>query len=495
MLFNSFEFIFIFLPIVVWVYFFLNKRKLVILSKYWLTLSSLFFYSWWNIYYLPLLLLSIFINYGLGRALTKKYSTTKRKIILSLGILVNVVLLGYYKYADFFIENINTLFRANITFLNLALPLAISFFTFQQIAYLVDTYRNEIENYSFNDYCLFVTFFPQLIAGPIVHHKEVMPQFNNLRKKVINYKNFTIGAFLFSIGLFKKVMLADSFSQWATQGFDVLERLSFIEAWIVSLSYTFQLYFDFSGYMDMACGAALMFNITLPINFNSPYKASNIQEVWSKWHMTLGRFLYKYIYTPLNRFILRRVFKPLGLTKHVMFRTNTSLILLYLISGIWHGAGWTFVIWGLIHGIATVTHRIWKSSNKRMNKLVAWFITFNFINFSMVFFRANSFEDVSKILKGMIGIEGIVFPSLLYKLFPFLRDWDMLIVGELSLSDGLSAMKFLIIGFILILCFKNSTQLKDKFKTNWFYFLFTLILFLISILHLTRESEFIYFNF
>jgi alginate O-acetyltransferase complex protein AlgI len=494
MLFNSFEFIFIFLPVVVWVYFLLNKRKLTTLSKYWLTLSSLFFYSWWNIYYLPLLLFSIIINYRLGKALTNDYSINKRKTILSIGILINVSLLGYYKYADFFIENINILFKSDIPFLNLALPLAISFFTFQQIAYLVDTYRKDIENYSFNDYCLFVTFFPQLIAGPIVHHKEVMPQFTNLRKKIINYKNLAIGSFLFSIGLFKKVMLADSFAQWANQGFDVLEKLTFIEAWIVSLSYTFQLYFDFSGYMDMASGAALLFNITLPINFYSPYKALNIQEVWSKWHMTLGRFLYKYIYTPMNKALLRKVFKPLGLNKQVMVRTNISLMLLYIISGIWHGAGWTFVVWGLIHGIATVTHRLWKSANFKMNKLLAWIITFNFINFSMVFFRASSFEDVYKILKGMIGLEGIVFPSIIYKLLPFSSSMNSP-DKELSLTDGITSVKFLIFGFILILCFKNSSQLKDKYKANWFYFLFTISLLLISILYLTRESEFIYFNF
>lgn len=226
--------------------------------------------------------------------------TISRKTILIFGIVFNLSLLGYFKYTDFFLSNFNGIFGADIPLMHIALPLAISFFTFQQIAYLVDSYRNETKEYDFLNYALFVTFFPQLIAGPIVHHKEMMPQFASTWNKVKNYKNIALGIFIFSIGLFKKVVIADTFAVWATNGFDKAEVLTFFEAWATSLSYTFQLYFDFSGYTDMAIGAALLFNIKLPINFNSPYKATNIQDFWRRWHITLSRFLRDYVYIPLG---------------------------------------------------------------------------------------------------------------------------------------------------------------------------------------------------
>ena len=223
-----------------------------------------------------------------------------KKTLLTFSIVANIALLGYFKYTDFMIDNFNILTDANVPTLDLALPLAISFFTFQQISYLVDSYKQETKEYDFLNYALFVTFFPQLIAGPIVHHKEMMPQFAKTRNKVKNYRNIAMGLFIFSIGLFKKVVIADTFAVWATQGFDVATTLNLFEAWATSLSYTFQLYFDFSGYTDMAIGAALLFNIKLPINFNSPYKALGIQDFWRRWHITLSRFLKDYIYIPLG---------------------------------------------------------------------------------------------------------------------------------------------------------------------------------------------------
>ncbi len=241
-------------------------------------------------------------NYGIGASLTKdkEHKKVSKKKLLTIGVIANVGLLGYFKYSDFFISNVNFLVGSDIPLLNLALPLAISFFTFQQIAYLVDSYKGETKEYDFLNYVVFVTFFPQLIAGPIVHHKEMMHQFENVRNKVINYKNIALGLFIFSIGLFKKVVIADAFSVWATNGFDNAEILTLFEAWATSLSYTFQLYFDFSGYTDMAIGAALLFNIKLPINFNSPYKATDIQDFWRRWHITLSRFLRDYVYIPLG---------------------------------------------------------------------------------------------------------------------------------------------------------------------------------------------------
>ncbi|WP_226670483.1 MBOAT family O-acyltransferase [Metabacillus litoralis] len=493
MLFNSFEYIFLFLPIVTFIYFYLNKKRLLYVSKLWLLLSSLFFYSWWNVSYLPLIVISILLNYFIGRSLSSTNTTKYKKVVLIFGIICNVGFLGYFKYTNFFISSLNTL-GANLKLLEIGLPLAISFFTFQQIAFLVDSYHKETREYNFLNYSLFVTFFPQLIAGPIVHHKEMMPQFAEYRNKLFNYRNQAIGLFIFSIGLFKKVILADHFAIWATEGFDTLDKLSMIEGWIVSLSFTFQLYFDFSGYMDMATGAALLFNIKLPINFNSPYKALNIQDSWNRWHITLGKFLYRYIFMPLNRFLLKRVFIPLNIKKYVKLRTNISLLLLFLISGLWHGAGWTFIFWGFLHGAATVLHRLWKHTGSKMNKVLAWFVTFNFINFSMVFFRASDFNDAFKILEAMFGFNGIILPERILS-YINLPSYDAITYNQLALTDIDGAIKFLIIGFIITLCFKNTNELIERFKPTWYTLLFTLILFIYSLLHITKVSEFLYFNF
>ena len=338
--------------------------------------SSLFFYSWWNIIYLPLILGSVLFNYIIGVSLSKRSDHTqiRKKQLLAFGIIFNIFLLGYFKYADFFIHNVNYISNTNFPTLGLVLPLAISFFTFQQITYLVDSYKKETKEHDFLNYAVFVTFFPQLIAGPIVHHKEMMPQFANVRNKVKNYKNIVLGIFIFSIGLFKKVVIADTFALWATHGFDVANTLNIFEAWATSLSYTFQLYFDFSGYTDMAIGAALLFNIKLPINFNSPYKALNIQDFWKRWHITLSRFLRDYVYIPL------------GGNRKGKYRVYSNLLVTFLIGGLWHGAGWTFIFWGFLHGVAMAVHRVWKELNFTVNKYLAWFVTFNFLNASWVFF-------------------------------------------------------------------------------------------------------------
>ncbi len=256
--------------------------------------------------------------------------------------------------------------------------------------------RGETKEYDFLNYALFVTFFPQLIAGPIVHHKEMMPQFASRWNMVKRYKNIALGLFIFSIGLFKKVVIADTFAVWATAGFDTATTLNLIEAWATSLSYTFQLYFDFSGYTDMAIGIALLFNIKLPINFNSPYKALNIQDFWRRWHMTLSRFLRDYIYIPL------------GGNRKGEFRTYTNLLATFLIGGLWHGAGWTFIFWGFLHGLALVIHRVWQSLGFKMNKILAWFITFNFVNMAWIFFRAKEWDDAIKVLSGMFSLDNVV---------------------------------------------------------------------------------------
>ena len=484
MLFNSYVFIFFFLPITFFIYFLLNKKHMTEASKGFLVFASLFFYSWWNIIYLPLILVSMLFNYTIGRELSQHGEKNRRyspNNLLAVGVVFNLALLGYFKYSDFFIVNVNSILNADIQLLHLALPLAISFYTFQQIAYLVDSYRRETKEYDFLNYAVFVTFFPQLIAGPIVHHSEMMPQFVKLKNKVKNYHNIALGLFIFSLGLFKKVAIADTFAIWATKGFDVSKELNMIEAWITSLSYTFQLYFDFSGYTDMAIGIALLFNIKLPINFFSPYKATSIQDFWRRWHITLSRFLKDYIYIPLG-----------GNRKGGM-RTYSNLFVTFVLGGIWHGAGWTFLFWGILHGMAIVIHRVWQKLGYKMNIVIAWFITFNFINIAWVFFRATSFDSAMKVLKGMF-MGSLVIPPSLAKYFEFLGEaitlgkWSKLY--QYDTYVGL----WLIVAFVIVLLFSNSMQLMKKFKTNFFYLGLT-ILFFLSIFLLHRKSEFIYFNF
>jgi len=471
MLFNSIEYIFFFLPITFYIYFFLLKKHLIVGAKAFLVFASLFFYSWWNPIYLPIILVSMLFNYTIGNILTKDASHTRvsKKSIVIFGIVSNIALLGYFKYADFFIENFNYIWNENVGLYHLALPLGISFFTFQQISYLVDSYRGETKEYDFLNYALFVTFFPQLIAGPIVHHKEMMPQFASKWNLVKNYKNIATGLFIFSIGLFKKVVIADQFAIWATNGFEHAQTLNMIEAWTTSLSYTFQLYFDFSGYTDMAIGAALLFNIKLPQNFNSPYKAKDIQEFWRRWHITLSHFLRDYIYIPLGGSRVKEIY---------IYR---NLIITFLLGGLWHGAGWTFVFWGFLHGMALVIHRIWKKLGFIMNSIFAWFITFNFINIAWVFFRAKDFNNALEILYKMFNISS--FDSI----------FNYLTINKVT--DSI----FFILGAFIIIFLKNSNELMAQFKPNKKYLILIIIYSVISlyaILYMqNRVSEFLYFDF
>ncbi|AGR78095.1 membrane bound O-acyl transferase, MBOAT family [Aliarcobacter butzleri 7h1h] len=487
MLFNSYEFIFIFLPVMFVVYFYLNSKRLILGAKIWLVVGSLFFYSYWNVIYLPLILLSIFVNYGVGLSLVNHEKIRiSSKTILSFGILFNLGLLGYFKYTDFFLDNFNGIFGTNIPLPHIILPLGISFFTFTQIAFLVDAYKQEAKEYSLINYMLFVTYFPHLLAGPILHHKEMMPQFASKYNWVKNYRNIALGLFIFSIGLFKKVVIADTFAVWANAGFDTATTLNLIEAWATSLSYTFQLYFDFSGYTDMAIGISLMFNIKLPINFNSPYKALSIQDFWRRWHMTLSRFLRDYLYIPL------------GGNRKGNIRTYVNLITTFLLGGLWHGAGWTFIIWGLLHGIALAIHRFWQSLGFRMNKILAWFITFNFINITWIFFRAKDFESAMKVLGSMFSLNNIVLSEKLLTKLDFLKEIGIS-SGKVFINIGAQTNEILIwtfIAFILILAFKNSmTYLNSNFKVNYKNLILFIICFTYSVVSMSKITEFLYFNF
>jgi D-alanyl-lipoteichoic acid acyltransferase DltB (MBOAT superfamily) len=426
--------------------------------------------------------LSILFNYGTGYFLSHKSLSRafKRKPILVIGICFNLGLLSYFKYADFFISNINYITSNHLKLLNIALPLGISFFTFTQISYLVDVYKSKVREYSIVNYFLFVTFFPHLLAGPIIHHKEMMPQFEDLENKVLSYSNLNAGIFLFLLGLFKKVVIADYLALYANAGFDTTELLSFFEAWVSSLSYTLQLYFDFSGYTDMALGSALMFNIKLPINFNSPYKSINIQEFWRRWHITLSRFMRDYVYIPLGG-------NQVSESK-ILF----NLFLTFLIGGLWHGAGWTFIFWGFLHGFAIIIHRLWKTLNVSMPKALAWFITFNFVNIAWIFFRAKSWESAMNVLNGMFGVNGVILPIRILSELKFFETFG---IGKGIPVMSWFAIPVIFISIILATLFKNSNEMLEKFKPTVVYMIAAGLAFLIAVLHVSKYSEFLYFRF
>jgi len=465
LLFNSFEFILFFLPITLIVYFLLNKQRLVVASKAWLVFASLFFYSWWNIKYLPLILCSIIFNFSIGIILRKdnanKYKLLSNKNILIFAIICNLLLLGFYKYSDFFISNVNNLADFDFSLLHIILPLGISFFTFTQIAYLVDAYKGKVKDTNYLNYSLFVTFFPHLIAGPILHHSEIMPQFDDIKRKIIDNKNLILGLSLFSIGLFKKVVIADTLSVSVNDGYNATANLNMFAAWTLSLSYTFQLYYDFSGYTDMALGMSKMFNINLPINFNSPYKATSIQDFWRRWHITLTRFLRDYIYIPL------------GGNRKGELKTCINLVVTFLLGGLWHGAGWGFIIWGLLHGFALVVNRLWRKLGIKMNSYVAWFITFNFVNIAWVFFRAPNMCDTFNVIKAMFGFNGDAFTNILG------RKIALITFGLL----------------LLTLILQNSMQIINDYKPKWNNAVLIAIIFVLAVCSLNKISEFLYFQF
>lgn len=409
MLFNSWQFILVFLPVSVITYFWLNHLRLLTAGKAWLVFVSLVFYAYWDPRYLPLILGSILVNYAIGTGLAQAHPKgegavhprlhVNRRMVLAIGIAANLALLGYFKYTDFFLGNLNAALGTTFALPHIVLPLAISFFTFTQIVYLVDSYRGETAEYDLLNYALFVTFFPHLIAGPIVQHSQIMPQFASRWTMAVRQSNIAKGLFIFSVGLFKKVVIADHFAVWADAGFDGGQPLDFLAAWTATLSYTFQLYFDFSGYCDMAIGASLLFNIWLPINFNSPYKALDIQDFWRRWHITLSSFLRDYLYIPL------------GGNRRGEVRTYVNLIVTFLLGGLWHGATWMFVIWGALHGLALAVHRLWKRFGRPLPRPAAWALTFLFVNVAWVFFRAKTLEDAKRVLAGMVDVGSLFAAS------------------------------------------------------------------------------------
>jgi len=372
--------------------------------------------------------------------------------------------------------------HARLVIFNIILPLGISFFTFTQIAYLADSYRGAAKEYSLLNYILFVTFFPHLIAGPIIHHKEMMPQFDSLRNKILSHENIRAGLLLFSIGLFKKLILADTFAVWANYGFNKIVDLTTVEAWLVSFSYTFQLYFDFSGYTDMAVGAALFFNIKLPINFNSPYQALSIQDFWRRWHMTLSRFFMDYLYIPM------------GGNKVGDIRMYCNLMATFLIGGIWHGAGWLFLIWGFLHGVASVIYRGWTRFNFKLHFLAAWAITFGFVNFTWIFFRSKDLSVVKNILGSMMRFSGGQIDDR-KSLFSIPYGRHFLHWNHLGSPINHRTAMFVVFGFIIALGFTNSNKIVARLNHHLGWAVLTGLLFAVSMLFMVRNSPFLYFQF
>ncbi len=489
MLFNSYEFILLYLPITLIVYFTLQKKRLTIAAKSWLLLASLFFYSWWNVKYLPLILGSILFNYAVGGVLAEVENagkrTVSRKAVLVFALIANIGLLCWFKYMDFFILTANGMTGLHLPFLKIVLPLGISFFTITQIAFLVDAYEGLVEERNLLNYALFVTFFPHLLAGPILHHKEMMPQFERLRNKVLNWKNLYLGFMLFFFGLFKKVIIADVFSPWATAGFDSTQPLTLFPAWLASLSYTFQLYFDFSGYSDMAVGIGWMFNINLPINFNSPFKASGMIDFWKRWHITLTNFITTYLYTPILR----------AFSKITFVTSLVAVFLSMLVSGFWHGAGWTFIIWGGMHGFGLVVNHVWKKKKRHMPVFLAWLITFNFINISFVFFRSKTVEGALQMLKGMAGVNGVMLNKSLGK-YTILHDAGFTFGAWLAGVKGNDKTWIFSIAALLIVVFwKNSMELVTRVRPNWYWFALLLVVTFWPLFEMNKVSEFLYFQF
>lgn len=497
MLFNSFAFIFGFLPLALAGYFALRSRGRERAALAFLGSMSLVFYGWWDWRFLPLLLGSIVFNYGVGRRLLRhEEATGSDRRWLMFGVTVDLALLGYFKYANFFLGNVNHWFGLSLPMSEVLLPLGISFFTFTQIAWLVDAYRKEARDFDFVRYLLFVTFFPHLIAGPVLHHAEIMPQFHKSSPRHWP-QDFSVGFTLFFIGLFKKTILADNLAEFASPVFAAAQAGQLVgakAAWGGALAYTLQLYFDFSAYSDMAIGLALLFGIRFPANFNSPYQANSIIDFWRRWHMTLSRFLRDYLYIPL------------GGGRGGSLRRYRNLMATMLLGGFWHGAGWSFILWGGLHGLFLAINHLWRDMRTRLPALEAvpsWvsrpacrLLTFAAVVTAWVFFRADSAGAAWALVKAMWG-GGPVVPH------------DPLFAGS-------SQVRWLVGGLLIVHFAPNALQVLHRYRPaletypgeitepsrkvlSWAptlpWVVFTVVAAVSGLLNLTRLSEFLYFQF
>lgn len=487
MLFNSYVFILVFFPLCLIGYFGLNRFRKYTLSQAFLLVMSLWFYGYFHPGYLLIILSSILVNFLFTKLMDRTCNSLLRRLEMILAVFLNVGILFYFKYFDFFLINVNRIFSTDYTLRNILLPLGISFFTFQQISYIVDAYRGEVKQYTFLQYASFVAYFPQLIAGPIVTHDELIPQFMDEQRKQFSWDNFGPGLYMFVLGLAKKVLIADTFGIAANWGFANVMDLDTTNAFFSSLAYTIQIYFDFSGYCDMAIGIAKMMNLDLPVNFDSPYKALTIGEFWKRWHKTLTRFFTRYIYIPL------------GGSRRGNARTYCNILIVYLISGIWHGANYTFIFWGILHGVFSVIHR-WKEDwFRRQHPAFNWLLTFSFVNIAWIFFRADSITYALTFLKRLLVMEfgpvneGIVNAFLLPEIEYLVRTVPQL--EFLQYSPTLLLTAFYGGAMALILGAKNAREHMLAFRpTVWNLIVISLLLFW-CVMSFSGISTFLYFNF
>lgn len=477
MLFNSYIFILCFLPLTMLAYFGLNRLGEYNAAKLSLVIASLIFCGYKDMTYVYILACSILMNY-LACMLLGRFPDRSR-LIVAVGVIANIALLGYFKYFNFLLENLNALTGGDFDYLDLVLPLGISYFTFQQISYLIEAGKGDCNDYSFLDYVLYVTFFPRLVAGPIVSHEELLPQFASGENKRLNTANVVMGLQLFAIGLFKKVIVADTFGKIVSYGYGHIPSLNSLEAILTILAYTIQIYYDFSGYSDMAVGVGYLFNIKLPINFNSPYKAKTIVDFWKRWHMTLTRFLTKYVYIPL------------GGNRKGTVRTYVNILIVFLVSGIWHGAGWTFIVWGLLHGIANGLCRMFSRTIEKIPSWISWFLNFLFLNLTWVVFRAESLNQAWQLL-GRVTTGGFSINAELTE--------SLLQPTLISLPAQFIPFLWVIIGYTtaaLVVSFfaRNSNEIVSRRQTGVWSLLWTYALFVISMLSMSGVSTFLYNNF
>lgn len=480
MLFNSYVFVFLFLPLVLAGYYALNYFRKFQAAKVFLICMSFWFYAYYNHAYLILLLGSVLINFFFHRLL----SLHRRKSLLALGVGTNLLVLGYFKYFNFFIDNINQLFSTDFTIEKILLPLGISFFTFQQISFLADTYLGEVEEVSFLDYILFISFFPQLVAGPIVTHSQILPQLADPAMRKWDAERFIRGVRLFTYGLAKKLILADTFGKAVNWGFTYVEYVDTTNALLVALSYSLQLLLDFSGYCDMAKGLGWMLGFTLPTNFDCPYQATGVRDFWRRWHMTLSSFFTKY------------VFIPLGGSRRGKLRTCVNSMIVFFLSGLWHGASWTFVLWGVMHGVGYIFDYLTKNVFAAVPRLIKQTVTFAFVCFAFLIFRAETVPAMSGMLKalfsGKFGQIGI-FPF--FQLEEIMMPMKFFHLDTLPYASYYPMLFFFLLAGYLVFIGKNAEQRVMESKNTILSAVGTSLLLLYCILSMGGVNTFLYFNF
>ncbi len=489
MLFNSYIFIFLFLPICFSGYFLLNHIRKFQIAKFFLVGMSLWFYAYFHISYLWIILSSIVINYSFHCLLVKR--PPHIRLVLSCGILFNLGLLFYFKYFVFLLENVNLLFHAQFSLPDILLPLGISFFTFQQIAFLADSAKGQVPRQSPLDYALFVTFFPQLIAGPIVSHEEMLPQFQDMSTKHVQAGNIYGGLRLFVLGLGKKVLLADTFGQAVNWGFQNYMLLDGLNTFAVMFFYTVQIYFDFSGYCDMARGIGYLFNIRIPVNFLSPYKSKNILEFWDRWHITLTRFFTRYIYIPL------------GGNRKGLPRTCLNVLTVFLISGFWHGAGWNYIVWGGMHGVLSVATRLWQRGKRRIGgsafeKLCSVCLTFLFLCCSWTFFRAETVAQAAHMVKQLVPMSGrqLYLEFAMFFQIPELQyGLKFLHMDALPYAAYYGVAAYVAVSLFLLFGCRNLYETEEKHRPTAFGTVCLSLLAVWCVISLSGVSTFLYFNF